>query len=305
MFGFCMARLVTLSLRISWAVHPRNVRLAIAASIFVNARHPNHLYHQPGIGAAHLTSDASGPGLEQGCQGRIQSALHRHCRSTRHGHHIGGGLHVHAQPSHQNRPAETFSWRQSHTYWCLPASLSFTSPPLSFLPRAQDPENFGEGSLKSKLIILTTSASLCVLIAGFQSWLTVDATTASDQPTMVRFQGLLLHLQFLARDPLAWTLDFYPDRQKISSYQTGRSRLETIAGSLKMDRTSWCTGCRQKMLRRYSQVESYSICAADKEFISISGSGPHVWAWDLAGARRFSKANSFRTIDVPLQGKFL
>lgn len=37
LFGFCMSRLATLSLRIAWAHHPRNVNLAIAASIFVQA----------------------------------------------------------------------------------------------------------------------------------------------------------------------------------------------------------------------------------------------------------------------------
>lgn len=35
LFGFCMSRLVTLSLRIAWAYHLRNVSLGIAATIFV------------------------------------------------------------------------------------------------------------------------------------------------------------------------------------------------------------------------------------------------------------------------------
>jgi hypothetical protein len=35
--GFCMARIVTLSLRISWAYFPHNVKLAIAAQVFVAA----------------------------------------------------------------------------------------------------------------------------------------------------------------------------------------------------------------------------------------------------------------------------
>ena len=37
MFGFCMARIVTLIMRIVWAVYPHNPRLAIAANIFVAA----------------------------------------------------------------------------------------------------------------------------------------------------------------------------------------------------------------------------------------------------------------------------
>lgn len=37
LFGFCMARITTLSLRIAWAAEPRNIPLAIAASIFVQA----------------------------------------------------------------------------------------------------------------------------------------------------------------------------------------------------------------------------------------------------------------------------
>ncbi|THW36326.1 hypothetical protein D6D21_08757 [Aureobasidium pullulans] len=36
MFGLCKIRIVTLSLRIAWACYPRNIRLGIAAQIFVN-----------------------------------------------------------------------------------------------------------------------------------------------------------------------------------------------------------------------------------------------------------------------------
>ena len=36
-FGFCMSRIVTTVLRITWAVYPHNARLAIAANIFVQA----------------------------------------------------------------------------------------------------------------------------------------------------------------------------------------------------------------------------------------------------------------------------
>lgn len=37
LFGFCMARIVTLNLRIAWSANPTSVDLAIAASIFVQA----------------------------------------------------------------------------------------------------------------------------------------------------------------------------------------------------------------------------------------------------------------------------
>ncbi|KAL9133015.1 MAG: hypothetical protein Q9175_005806 [Cornicularia normoerica] len=37
MFGFCMSRLLTMVLRMTWAVYPHNIRLAIAANIFVSA----------------------------------------------------------------------------------------------------------------------------------------------------------------------------------------------------------------------------------------------------------------------------
>lgn len=36
-FGFCMSRVVTNAMRIGWAYHPTNVRIAIAAAIFVAA----------------------------------------------------------------------------------------------------------------------------------------------------------------------------------------------------------------------------------------------------------------------------
>lgn len=37
LFGFCMARIVSNAMRIAWAAHPTNVRLAIAAMVFVSA----------------------------------------------------------------------------------------------------------------------------------------------------------------------------------------------------------------------------------------------------------------------------
>lgn len=41
-----------------------------------------------------------------------------------------------------------------------------------FLPRAQQAENFGQGSMKSKMIIVTSSGLLCMLIAGFKAGIT-------------------------------------------------------------------------------------------------------------------------------------
>jgi hypothetical protein len=37
LFGFCMARTVACIMRIVWATHPHNVRIALAANIFLNA----------------------------------------------------------------------------------------------------------------------------------------------------------------------------------------------------------------------------------------------------------------------------
>ncbi|KAH0294604.1 hypothetical protein KCU62_g251, partial [Aureobasidium sp. EXF-3399] len=36
MFGLCKIRIVTLSLRMAWACYPRNIKLGIAAQVFVN-----------------------------------------------------------------------------------------------------------------------------------------------------------------------------------------------------------------------------------------------------------------------------
>jgi hypothetical protein len=37
LFGFCMARIVTCTMRLVWATHPTSVQIAIAANVFVNA----------------------------------------------------------------------------------------------------------------------------------------------------------------------------------------------------------------------------------------------------------------------------
>lgn len=168
MFGFCMARIVTLSLRISWAAFPHNGRLAIAASIFVNAgiliiyvinlilaqrilraTHPDLGWHlilraaykffYVGIGgalamvitSAVLTAYTLNPATKQKCRD-IQLA------------------------------AITYLL----LFTCLPAihvGLAI------FLPKSQNAEDFGQGSVKRKMIVVTTSALLCMLIAGFKT----------------------------------------------------------------------------------------------------------------------------------------
>ena len=51
-------------------------------------------------------------------------------------------------------------------FTCLPALHVAAA---LFLPRAQHAEHFGQGSMKSKLIVIATTSSLCMLIAGFKT----------------------------------------------------------------------------------------------------------------------------------------
>ncbi|RDW72743.1 uncharacterized protein DSM5745_07915 [Aspergillus mulundensis] len=167
LFGFCMARITTLTLRIVWANRPHNVRLGIAANIFVNA----------GILLVYIINLI----LAQ----RILRAKQPH---------IGW----HPIP---RKGSKVF-------YWLLPAALImvitaivvmfytldpvtradcrdvqltaitylffFTCLPLLHiipavaLPRSKQEETFGEGSMLAKIVILTASTCLCILVSGFK-----------------------------------------------------------------------------------------------------------------------------------------
>ncbi|KAJ5673391.1 hypothetical protein N7507_002518 [Penicillium longicatenatum] len=168
MFGFCMSRLVTLVLRIVWSQKPTNVRLALAAQIFVNA----------GVLILYIVNLL----LAQ----RILRAKQPHIGWNpilRHGFKviyalIGGALIMvitavvvivyTLNPSVQNkcRDVELAALTYLLVFTCLPA-VHVAAAVL--LPKSQHEERFGQGSSRSQVLIVTASACLCMTIAGFKT----------------------------------------------------------------------------------------------------------------------------------------
>lgn len=168
MFGFCMSRLVTLILRIVWSQRPTNVRLALAAQIFVNAGvliiYIINLILAQRILRAKQPHIGWNPILRKGF--KVIYAL------------IGGALIMvitgvvlmvyTLNPSVRKRCRDVQLAALTYllVFNCLPA-LHIAAAVL--LPKSQQEENFGQGSSRSQVLIVTASACFCMMIAGFKT----------------------------------------------------------------------------------------------------------------------------------------
>lgn len=168
LFGFCMARIATLVLRIAWANRKTNIRLAIAAQVFVNAGVLliyiiNFLLaqrilraKQPQVGWNPVLRIVS-----RGLYVSIVGALVMVITSL--------VLTLYTLNPH------TRSRCRDVQLAAITFLVTFTTLPLVqlllayLLPRSRNEERFGEGSMTSKVIIVTTSTCLCMFIAGFKA----------------------------------------------------------------------------------------------------------------------------------------
>jgi hypothetical protein len=171
LFGFCMARVATLVLRIAWTTRPRSVRLAIAATIFLNA----------GILIVYIVNLI----LAQ----RILRAKQPHLgwnpviRFMYRALYISIGLVLVAVISsvvissyslniHTKlicRDVQLAALTFLLVFVCLPLLHIFA---ILLLPKSTDEEAFGKGGMRSKMIIVTVSTCLCIIIAGFKVGIT-------------------------------------------------------------------------------------------------------------------------------------
>ncbi|PYH43993.1 uncharacterized protein BP01DRAFT_424557 [Aspergillus saccharolyticus JOP 1030-1] len=171
LFGFCMARITTLILRIVWATRRRNVRLAIAAQILVNAGvlliYIINLILSQRILRAMQPRWGWHPVIRNGT--RILYGL------------IGGALAMVITST----VVSMYTLNPDTHASCLDVQragltylLVFTCVPLLqialavLLPRSDQEETFGEGAMTSKIVIVTVSACVCILIAGFKAGVT-------------------------------------------------------------------------------------------------------------------------------------
>ncbi|KAF7590713.1 hypothetical protein BBP40_002504 [Aspergillus hancockii] len=168
MFGFSMARIVTLVLRIAWANRQRNVRLAIAANIMVNAGILlvyiiNLIFaqrilraKQPHIGWHPILRTGSKIlyALIIGALVMVITAIVVSMYTL--------DMHIRSQCRDVQLAAMTYLL----VFTCLPPLHLLAA---FLLPRSQDEETFGQGAMRSKAAIVALSSVLCILIAGFKT----------------------------------------------------------------------------------------------------------------------------------------
>ncbi|KAI1765437.1 hypothetical protein GGR53DRAFT_265879 [Hypoxylon sp. FL1150] len=169
LFGFCMARITTLVLRIAWATHHTNIRLSIATNVFVNA----------GILVVYVLNLIFAQRILRAKQPRIGWSTP--IRVIYRALYVGV-----AAALIMVITAVTLSVYTLNTYTlqaCRDVQLAsstyllvFTTLPLFvlaaayLLPRnSAEEETFGSGSMKSKAMIVLVVSCLCILNSGFRS----------------------------------------------------------------------------------------------------------------------------------------
>lgn len=167
-FGFCMARIATLTLRIAWSTRQHNVRLAVAANVFVNAGILiiyviNLIFAQRILKAEH-------PKLGWHPAMKIISTVF----------YVGIGCALaivitSAALSVNTLNMSTLKACRDMQLAAITYLLVFVTLPLVVLaisvivPKPAIVEHFGEGSLLKKKLVVLTVALLCVLLAGFKT----------------------------------------------------------------------------------------------------------------------------------------
>lgn len=181
LFGFSMARIVTLVLRIVWATRQHNVQLIIAAQIFVNA----------GVLIVYIVSLLLAQRVLRAKQPRL--GWHPIVRIVFKILYVLIGVAIIMVIVAVVLSSYTLSHRTKNI--CRDIQLAgityllfFTCLPLAhvllavLLPKSKGEETFGEGSMLSKLIIVGLSSCLSILIAGFKCGATWSPPRPASNP---------------------------------------------------------------------------------------------------------------------------
>ncbi|KAI1413872.1 hypothetical protein F5Y13DRAFT_160250 [Hypoxylon sp. FL1857] len=167
LFGFCMARVLTLVLRIVWATRRTNVSLAIAANIFVNA----------GILIVYIINLIFAQRILRAKQPTL--GWRRSLRIIFTVLYVGIAcalimvitalvLSVYSLNSYTLRACRDVQLT-SGTYLLVFTTLPvFVIAAAYLLPRSPAEEKFGEGRMRTKAIIVLVAACLCIMNAGFR-----------------------------------------------------------------------------------------------------------------------------------------
>ncbi|KAK4941779.1 hypothetical protein LTR10_018383 [Elasticomyces elasticus] len=181
LFGFCMARIVTMIMRIVWACYPEDVRIGIAAMIFVSAGVlilflVNLVFAQRILRAAHphfgwkktltIIFDILYVGILAMLAMVITATVQSFYTLNRNTHRIDRDLQMTAS-----------------TYLLMIAFLPIPMVILGILvPRKTRLEKFGTGRWRTKIAILLTTSVLLCLGAAFRSGTTYKNPRTRDDP---------------------------------------------------------------------------------------------------------------------------
>lgn len=179
--GFCMARILTLSLRIGWATHHQNVSLAIAAGIFVNAG--ILIVYIINILFAQRILRAKQPQL--GWNPWVKTFFIAVYTLIGVALALLITLIVISYYTLDVATLHAAEWvlRSAVLYLLVVTLLPLPLLALAFaMPRSPNEENFGIGSLKSKALLLTAGTLICVTIDGFKVGILWSPARPADDP---------------------------------------------------------------------------------------------------------------------------
>ncbi|KAK5633812.1 hypothetical protein RRF57_009526 [Xylaria bambusicola] len=169
LFGFSMSRIITFILRIVWALHQHNVRLAIAANIFVNAGvlvvYIINLIcaqrilraRQPALGW-HPTISIAFKVFYVGIAASLILVIYSV---------VQGAYTLDPSLLQKTRTIQLTATTYLLVFTTLPIWLQVVAHFL--LPKPADAETFGQGSGRAQVLINLLSTCICITIAGFKT----------------------------------------------------------------------------------------------------------------------------------------
>ncbi|KAI0114314.1 hypothetical protein GGR51DRAFT_503877 [Nemania sp. FL0031] len=182
LFGFSMSRIVTFILRILWATHQHNVRIAIAANVFVNA----------GVLVVYVVNLIFAQRILRAKQPSV--GWHPSISIVLKAFYVGIGgalvlvIYAVVQGSYTLDLARLHAVRDIQLA-AVTYLLVFTTLPLwllavahFLLPKSADEELFGHGSMRTKVLINVVSTCLCITIAGFKTGTAWEAPRPISDP---------------------------------------------------------------------------------------------------------------------------
>lgn len=179
LFGFCMARIAALSMRIAWATHPHSVNVAIAAGIFTQAGVlllfvVNLLFSQRVLRAHHPTFGwhPAVKWIYLVLLVLVIALLVMVITATVH-------MFFTLDPTVRSadRSVQLFAGTALTVVAFLPIPIVILS---ALAPRKTRVEKFGQGRFRTKICMLLTSATLLTLGAGFRLGTSFAAPPATD-----------------------------------------------------------------------------------------------------------------------------